>query len=296
MKQVQFYHYEAFTKEPYKGNPAGLVLEAETLLDEEMLSIAKAAGFTETSFLLPSQIADVRIRYFTPGYEMDLCGHATIATIFALKTKGLLNKTELTIETKAGVLPIRIDELDNGDLTVTMRQAAPLFKSFEGSTKELASLLSIPEEAIDTDLPILYGSTGVWTLLIPIRSLDAFKSMNPLTHLFPQVLKEMPRASLHPFSLEVIDESADMHARHFSSPFAGTVEDPVTGTASGVMGAYYATFLQPNFDQSLKLTVEQGMEMGRNGRVHVQVTRKEKGLEIEISGTAVFVEEYILEY
>jgi PhzF family phenazine biosynthesis protein len=120
--------------------------------------------------------------------------------------------------------------------------------------------------------------------------------MQPLTERFPQVLKEIPNASLHPFSLEVMDEKADMHARHFSSPFAGTVEDPVTGTASGVMGAYYAKYINPDFKDSLKLIVEQGQEIGRNGRVYVQVTRQEEELVVEISGTAVFVDEYILEY
>jgi PhzF family phenazine biosynthesis protein len=53
------------------------------------------------------------------------------------------------------------------------------------------------------------------------------------------VLKEMPGASVHPFCFETYDPNAHMHARHFSSPFSGTIEDPVTGTASGVMGAYW---------------------------------------------------------
>lgn len=63
-----------------------------------------------------------------------------------------------------------------------------------------------------------------------------------------------------------------MHARHFSSPYSGTIEDPVTGTATGVMGAYYARYIDKLSDQ-LVLLVEQGQEMDKDGRVHVTVTK-----------------------
>src|SRR5690606_33774243 len=113
----------------------------------------------------------------TPGHEMNLCGHATMATIYALKTKGILgDKTNLTIETKAGVLPIRITT-SNDELHITMRQAAPQFQEFHESLRELAHSMEIEEEDLATDLPTLYGSTGTWTLLVPIKSLAAFKRM-----------------------------------------------------------------------------------------------------------------------
>ena len=60
--------------------------------------------------------------------------------------------------------------------------------------------------------------------------------MKPNNEMFPSVLKEIPNASIHPICLETYDELAQMHGRHFSSAYAGTIEDPVTGTASGVMG------------------------------------------------------------
>jgi PhzF family phenazine biosynthesis protein len=92
----------------------------------------------------------------------------------------------------------------------------------------LALSMGIEESDIETELRTLYGSTGTWTLLIPIKSLAAFKRMKPNNKLFPNILKEMPRASIHPICLETYDSNAHMHARHFSSPFSGTIEDPVT--------------------------------------------------------------------
>ncbi|USG64809.1 PhzF family phenazine biosynthesis protein [Brevibacillus ruminantium] len=293
MKTKKVYHYDAFSTIPNKGNPAGVVLDGEHLSEEEMREIAEKVGFNETSFLLPSDKADLRIRYFTPGHEMNLCGHGTMATLYALRARGLLReKTALTIETKTGILPIRLHSDPDGSFSTTMRQATPQFEPFQGSLQELAQSIGIEESDIDTDLPVMYGSTGIWTLLVPVKSLDACQRMKPQNERFPSILKEMPRASVHPFCLETYDPQAQMHARHFSSPFSGTVEDPVTGTASGVMGAYYAQFVRGGVDSSLRLVVEQGLEIGRDGRVQVHVSRSGDQYEIEITGTAVYVDEF----
>lgn len=287
---VRVYHYDAFSSEADKGNPAGLVLNGDHLTEEEMQKIALQAGFNETSFPVQSKCADLRIRYFTPGHEMNLCGHATMATIYALKTKGMLaDKTALTIETKAGILPIKLHTTQENELYITMKQVHPEFKEFTGSVEELAISIGITPEDIQLELPILYGSTGTWTLLVPIRNLEAFKKMKPNNKIFPSILKEMPKTSIHPFCLETYDPDAHMHARHFSSPYSGTVEDAVTGTASGVMGAYYAKYLNSSSDQCLHLIVEQGQEMGRDGRVKVTVSKNQ---EVEITGNAVYVNEF----
>ena len=292
MKSVKVYHYDAFSKEPDQGNPAGVVLNGDELTDAEMQEIAFKVGFNETAFPVKSDVADLRIRFFTPGHEMNLCGHATMATVYALKSKGLLgDKTKLTIETNAGILPIKINTSVNSELFITMKQASPQFKEFAGSKEDLANSIGINETDLHADLPILYGSTGIWTLLLPIKRLSAFTKMEPNNKQFPENLKEMPKSSVHPFCLETYDSNADMHARHFSSPYSGTIEDVVTGTASGVMGAYYAKYINNNFKEPLNLIVEQGHEIGKKGQVRVQVSKNEDKYDVEISGNAVYVQE-----
>lgn len=293
MKSVKVYHYDAFSKEPNKGNPAGVVVDGDGLTEEEMQEIALKVGFNETAFPIKSDIADLRIRYFTPGHEMNLCGHATIATVYALSRAGFFDdKMEFTIETKAGVLPIRMKKDSEGELYITMKQASPQFQEFNGSIEELAYSIGLSKEEIAEELPILYGSTGTWTMLIPIAKLDSFNKMKPNNKLFPEILKEMPKASIHPFCLEAYDHNAAMHARHFSSPYSGTIEDAVTGTASGVMGAYYANYLKTSIEDPLHLTVEQGQEIGKDGRVMVKVSKVEDNYDIEITGNAVYVKEF----
>jgi PhzF family phenazine biosynthesis protein len=291
LKSITVYHYDVFSKEHNKGNPAGVVLNGGELSVAEMQEIAWKVGFNETAFPIESDVADFRIRFFTPGHEMNLCGHATMAAVYALMDNNIIkDKAELTIETKAGVLPVFIHAPVGGETLITMKQASPQFMSFTGSRADLANSLGLKETDLDPHLPILYGSTGTWTLLLPIKHLDAFHAMNPKSKCFPHIFKEMPNSSLHPFCLETYDVNADMHARHFSSPYSGTIEDAVTGTASGVMGAYYVNYIRNSFEGSINLVVEQGHEIGRDGRVIVQVTKNinNESLNIQITGNAIY--------
>ncbi|MFS0870304.1 PhzF family phenazine biosynthesis protein [Paenibacillus xylanilyticus] len=294
MSEITVYHYDAFSTIPGQGNPAGVVFHADDLSETVMQQIAHKVGFNETVFVHSSEAADVRLRYFTPGHEINLCGHATMASLYGLKTHGLLeDKESFTIETNVGILPIRFEQ-DGDTISMEMKQDQPRFVPFQGDIKKLASAINLTMDDLDLSKPIVYGSTGTWTLLIPIRKLHPFTKMKPDSSRFPDILLENPKASLHPFTFETRDSDAMMHARHFSSPYSGTTEDPVTGTASGVMGAYYLTYVNREVDQ-VKLVVEQGHEIGRDGKVEVSVTQNGQDMDVRIKGTAVFVREMNIE-
>ncbi|CAM4397274.1 PhzF family phenazine biosynthesis protein [Paenibacillus tarimensis] len=291
---MQVYHYDAFSKIPGKGNPAGVVLDAGHLTDEEMQAAAKAIGFNETTFILPSEAADFTFKYFTPGHEMNLCGHGTMGAVRCMMDQGLLEgKSVVTIETKAGILPIELQQVP--EYPLVMKQAAPQFKSYAGNKQALMESIGLTLDDLDESMPIVYGSTGTWTLLIPVKELSAFAAMKPDNARFPALLEEMPRTSLHPFCMQTLHEDAVTHARHFSSPYSGTIEDPVTGTASGVMGAYYLTYIEPQLN-SAELTIEQGHEMGRDGKVRVRVSRSEnQAIDVQIAGNAVCVRSFTVD-
>ncbi|SDS08934.1 phenazine biosynthesis protein PhzF family [Paenibacillaceae bacterium GAS479] len=230
---ITVYHYDAFSPHPGKGNPGGVVLDADGLSEEQML---------------------------------------------------------------AGILPIRQSVSAEGHPAFTMQQAAPEFRPFGGSREELAQSIGLSSEDLHPDLPIVYGSTGIWTLVVPVRGLDTCDRMKPDNNRFPEILAEMPRASLHPFCLETIHPDSLLHGRHFSSPYSGTIEDPVTGTASGVLGAYYERFIRDGRSaEVLELTVEQGQELGRDGKVHVRIIPDGAERRVEITGSAVYVKEWSLE-
>lgn len=285
MRSCRVHHIDAFSTVPHKGNPAGVVVETDDLDDKAMQSIAAAVGFNETVFVLPSSVADHRFRFFTPGHEMPLCGHATIAAAFFLGKQAGQTQT-LMIETVAGTLPVGYDDATG---LVTMRHAKPRFQTFTGPLRGLADVLGIDESGIETAYPVAYGSTGAWTLLVPVCDEATLFRMKPKNRDFPNVMPEIPRTSIHPFVIADGTGGRDFVARHFSSPFSGTIEDPVTGTASGVMGAYAMRHLYPDAERK-RFVVAQGAGVGRDGTVFVDAVRQGDDIAISIAGQTVEVD------
>ncbi|HCU08148.1 MAG TPA: isomerase [Clostridiales bacterium] len=289
MKTVKVSHYDAFTKIAGKGNPAGVIFEAASYTTEEMQEIARQIGFSECAFILPSQKADLQLRYFTPGAEVNLCGHATVASIFALYNGSAASQEPIhkKVETRAGIIDIgyRPDTKE-----VSMTQAAAVFEPFSGNVKALLGTIGLNLEDLDARYPVVYGSTGLWTLILPVKTLDACSRMVPDHHAFPPVLTERPNTSIHPLCVETLHAKATLHGRHFSAAITGRVEDPITGTACGVMGAYYITFMDPAME-SCDILIEQGQEAGYDGLVHVWARKAQGVTNVQIAGTAVYVTE-----
>jgi PhzF family phenazine biosynthesis protein len=287
MKRINIAYYEAFTEMPGRGNPAGVVFDGDSLTEDEMQIIAREVGFNETAFILSSSIADIRLRYFTPGHEMNLCGHGTVASIYGYMERNKINYSrDILIETLAGILKVHYD-YENRE--IQMEQAPAEFLLFQGDVDCLAASIGIVKEDINESLPIVYGSTGIWTLIVPIRKIETFLRMKPNNKVFHEVLTQLPTASVHPICLETYDKTCAMHGRHFSASRSGTVEDPVTGTASGVMGAYYIEYVD-RCDHA-EIIVEQGYEIGKKGLVRVSTERREEQILVNIAGKAVFIRE-----
>lgn len=288
-------HYDAFSSRPNMGNPAGVVLGADNLSDALMQNIAQHVGYNETAFVMKSEQASFRLRFFTPGHEMPLCGHATAASTLALveAQQNTGNDIDFVFETSVGLIDVqyRLD-MRTGKPAISMTQAPSRFDKFTGNREALVDVLGADLNELHPELPIVYGNTGAWTLLVPMATLDSVRVMSPKTPMFPGVLKQMPRSSIHPFTLETIHPESDMHARHFSSPYSGTIEDPVTGTASGVMGAYMAKYLPSFYSGREKIAViEQGFSVGRDGRVTVEVLSNSEPYSVKITGSAVRVDQ-----
>lgn len=111
MAEYEITIVDSFTTERYAGNPCGVVTRAEGLSAEQMQAIARELNLSETAFATPSEVADFRVRFFTPRKEIPLAGHPTIATMHALVEDGLIELAEgsrrVTQELNVGVLPVR---------------------------------------------------------------------------------------------------------------------------------------------------------------------------------------------
>lgn len=292
MKTITLARYDAFADAPGMGNPCGVVLEADGLSGEEMQQLAFQAGFSECAFICRSEKADLRLRFFMPGRETPLCGHGTVCAFSALMARQApAAPLTLRAETLAGELELGYDPATR---MVSMEQAPARFEPFEGDLEGLLGAIGLDKTALDTRFPVVYGSTGSWTVILPIRTLEDFRKMQPQNKLFPGLLTAHPGASVHPLCLETLSPDCQLHGRHFSAGDSGVVEDPATGTACGVMGAYWLAYIAPG-ETRADLLIEQGQEMGRDGHVRVWACRREGQIRVKIAGRAVAGQPFTLQ-
>ena len=125
MKKRITYQIDSFAKEKFKGNPAGVVVNADGLNDYEMQQIAREIKTSEDEFLFAADSSDCDgvIRYFTPNTEVPICGHATIAAMYAKAIEEKLDSCILRFKTKIGILPFEIIK-ENGDYQILMTQGS----------------------------------------------------------------------------------------------------------------------------------------------------------------------------
>ena len=169
---TSFIQVQAFTKDGSGGNAAGVVCDASQLSESQMLAIAAEAGFSETAFVCPAENADHRVRFFTPTREVNLCGHATIATYHLLLEREMVTPGTYAMDTLAGVQRIEVAE----DGLVAMTQNPPAF----GETldpKEVAAVLGVGAEDLmpAESMPVQIASTGLQKIFVPMKSLAALK-------------------------------------------------------------------------------------------------------------------------
>ena len=140
---MDVYVANAFSKDNRGGNKAGVVLQQARLNEAEKTEIALLMGYSETAFVADSELADFKLEYFTSVGEVPLCGHATIGTFTVLRHLGRLEKQEYTIETKCGILRIRVDKSG----LIFMEQNIPEFyeRLDKGDVKACFDSDGIPE-------------------------------------------------------------------------------------------------------------------------------------------------------
>jgi trans-2,3-dihydro-3-hydroxyanthranilate isomerase len=272
---------DAFTTKRFGGNVAGVVPFANELTDEQMQAVAAELAASETAFVLPPSPgvdADLRLRYFTPAVEVDLCGHATIGSMAALFENGrvgdgLAETAVCRVETRVGVLPITLGYKD-GLPYAEMGQAAPRFREAQVDLTQLASWLGISADDFDLTLPLGISSTGLWDLFVPVKSLSVMQALRPDFARLAAWNMELDVASTHLYTKDTVHASSDYHARDFS-PALGIPEDPATGTASGALSALLRSHGHIGYGQHV--TFEQGFEIHRDSYIEAHVEQGPDG-------------------
>ena len=215
---MQTFIVDAFTEKPYSGNPAGVCILENELSDDLMAKIAREINHSETAFLL-KQDNTYSLRWFTPKTEVNLCGHATLASAHILYEIGLIEiDKQIEFETKSGILTAQFTnemiELDFPQLFVD-----------ESESNEII------EKAFDIK-PIFIGKNDK-RYLIEIDNIDNLKQINPDF----QLLKKSDRGGF--MITAQSHDKYDFYSRFFA-PGVGINEDPVTGSAHCYLAPYWS--------------------------------------------------------
>jgi trans-2,3-dihydro-3-hydroxyanthranilate isomerase len=289
MTNLPIVQIDAFTTTPYGGNPCAVVFDADDLSEAAMQAIALEMNLSETAFVMASDKADVRARYFTPASEIPLAGHPTIATIYALIAEGRLSIPDtpftLQLELQAGVIPVEVSLSDSGGTLITMSQKRPEFLRSHDPAEVLPAF-GLSKDDLLGGYPIMTVSTGTPQLMIPLASMDDLRRARPNVELYESLLASGDFFSPHLFVLEGVTERGGTFARHFGLP-PDTFEDPFTGSATGGMAAY---LWRHGLLQSPTFVAEQGHWMGRPGEAFVEVVGGREAIEtVKVGGHAVMI-------
>ena len=293
MRKYTLYQIDSFTKEKFKGNPAGVVTNADGLTVDEMQKIARELNNSETAFIFSSNNDeyDVHIRFFTPISEVPICGHATIAAHYVRALENKLDTSRIYHKTGAGILPVDILK-GNSDYKITMTQGKIEFGNIiEGTNKEsLLSALNISEANLIENYPIQIVSTGHSKVMIGIKNVDTLNTLQPNYDALSKLSEIIKCNGYYVFTINSQEDDILVNGRMFA-PAIGINEDPVTGNANGPLGAYlvHHNFVQHN-NFSFKFKAKQGEAIKRAGIIDVEVTMEDKEpIEVKISGNAVIV-------
>jgi trans-2,3-dihydro-3-hydroxyanthranilate isomerase len=280
---VEFDWVDAFTDRAFGGNGCAVVHGGAVLSDATCMAYVRETSLVECTFTGISEVADVRVRYFLASREIPFAGHPTVATVVAMRKRGMIGDGPLTLETAAGVIPVEVE----GDL-VRMTQNAPVF----GAQPDPALVAAVggidasdivhPPQVVSTGLPfcvtVLKDRATLERVTLDVTALGSYA--NALGHESTDVME--------PFwvSLSGATAAGDTFSRLLMAP-PSPAEDPFTGSATGCMAAYlwaHGLIDRPQF------TAEQGHGMGRAGQAQVDVLGPREAIAgVLVSGRGALV-------
>jgi PhzF family phenazine biosynthesis protein len=261
----KFKQVDAFTDTPFRGNPVAVVLDGEGLDAAEMQHIARWTNLSETTFLLPSKVADYRLRIFSPTRELPFAGHPTIGSAHAALEAGIVKGRKIRMECGAGVLELTVDD---GVIYVRSPQV------------KLTPVGIVPSNVgipVAPRTQLLRADVGPVWLTGEMSDAAALAGLKPDMSALAEWTTSLNATGATLFAPSGERDCA-IHVRSFA-PGQGIPEDPVCGSGNICAAAYLR-----HVGRAQKAYVaRQGMQLGRDGRVHMRVSAE----AIELGGRAV---------
>ncbi|RLC77578.1 MAG: PhzF family phenazine biosynthesis protein [Chloroflexi bacterium] len=241
---MKLYQVDAFTKELFRGNPAAVCIQDREIPLDKMLSIAMELNLSETAFARPLENGNFSLRWFTPKAEVDLCGHATLATAHVLFNHIGIPGDTVHLETRSGTLAARKSP---GGITLDFPVGNP-------QPAELPHVIleSLGLEPQDIAASMFCKERGKF--LVHIRDPEMLEHVEPD---FQGMLAHRPDNMIGVIITAKGYGRYDFISRFFA-PWVGINEDPVTGSAHTVLAAYWAGILGKTKMKAFQASVRGG--------------------------------------
>jgi trans-2,3-dihydro-3-hydroxyanthranilate isomerase len=297
MRTCRYLHYDVFTDRPFEGNQLAVFPEPQDLSTADMQRITREMNFSECTFIFPAEApgTGVRMRIFTPGEELPMAGHPTIGSTFALVHEGVIapGAREFVFGLNIGPTPVSLDWRGDALDFVWMTQKTPAFLGQISDRQAFAAAVGLDPADLAAGLPIEVISCGVPFLFAPIRTREALDRLAVDRRAYAAAcaaagIEERPLFAFTSDRTGARDDEA-VYSRMVAPQF-GIAEDPATGSASGPLGCYLATYGVIPENALADHVSLQGAAMGRPSRVHISIDRR--GAEItrvRVGGRAVLV-------
>lgn len=277
IEKYKYYIVDAFSDKPFGGNTAGVVLLDSTGFPNAglMQHVAAELRYSETAFVLREPDGAWHLRYFTPNGEVELCGHATVATFVLLHHNGLASGASLC-RTLAGELQVEAAP------RVMMQMATPRIVATLGPDDVAEAYRAVGHSNPCPTLPVQVAYSGLPDVMLPMPSVEALNALQPDMAAVAALTQRINAVSIHPFALS--DDGHTAHVRDFA-PAYGVPEESATGTANAALTHYLAA---NGIVQHGSHSFLQGEAMGRPSVVD---TRLDADGTIWVGGTAAIVAE-----
>jgi trans-2,3-dihydro-3-hydroxyanthranilate isomerase len=289
---------DVFTATKFGGNPLAVVLDAEGLDTNAMQTIAREFNYSETTFVLPPSdpAHTAHVRIFTPVEELPFAGHPNVGTAYVLARIGSVFGrpvgAELIFEEAAGKVPVRIERRDGEPVGAELTAPQDLAVGSMVPPAAVAECLGIPldEIVITGHMPVVAG-VGTGFILAEVHSTATLAKMRPSAAAFARHLPVDGTSKLLAYTPAGADA---LQARMFFA-VPDVREDPATGSANAALAALLAT-LAPEADATFRLSIAQGVEMGRPSLLRTRVEKFAGNvMSVRIGGDCVPVMEGLID-
>ena len=278
MAEARYVLVDVFAEGRFKGNPLAVFPDGSQVPERLHQTVARELNLSETTFVYPPRDGshDFGVRIYTPAEELPFAGHPTLGTTFVLALEGKIalaaGKGSTRLREKVGVIPVELESMAHGSGAATMEQPKPEFDAATNNRPALAALVALEAADLHPELPAQVVSCGVPYLILPLRDLASARRARPRSDLWESTLAPLGTPNVLVATRETENPAHDWHARMFA-PHLGVLEDPATGSAAGPLGAYTVRhrILPADRAGETRITIEQGIEMGRPSVLRVRV-------------------------